>query len=61
VQKFVYMNMFVCLESGGFLCIISRGERLFGLSDIYGDVELYTSNDREKFAVSEYVYNSISP
>jgi hypothetical protein len=25
------------------------------------DIELYTSYDREKFADSEYVYNSISP
>jgi hypothetical protein len=40
-----------------------KGERLFGLNDIYGNIELYTSYDREKFADSEYVgtYNSISP
>jgi hypothetical protein len=41
--------------------IILRGEKLFGLSNIYGDIELYTSYDREKFADSKYVYNSISP
>jgi hypothetical protein len=34
---------------------MSRGERLFGLSDIMGDIELYTSYDREKFADSKYV------
>jgi hypothetical protein len=31
------------------------------LSDIKGDIKLYTSYDREKFADSEYVYNSIAP
>jgi hypothetical protein len=36
---------------------ISRGERLFGLIYIYGDIELYTSYDRKKFADSEHVYN----
>jgi hypothetical protein len=41
--------------------ITSRGERLFALSDIYGDIELYTYSESANFSLSYDVYNSISP
>jgi hypothetical protein len=41
--------------------IISRGGRLFGLSDFLGDIELYTYSESAIFSLSYDVYNSISP
>jgi hypothetical protein len=57
----VFMGAMLILQCLLLYCACQIHIEGFGLSDNKGDIELYTSYDKEKFADSEYVYNSISP